>query len=179
MHQRQAIREAVKNALVAASTAAGSRVYETRVVPFHRVELPAIAVYATRDAVSPESKDTTARELTRTLQLEIVGAVRSSSNVDDALDDLALQIERAMHADETFGDVCGDCMLGETELAVDESGDKPIGFVRLIYDVTYRTWAPDAADVELDDLSTVDVRYDINDLPTANEANDQITDLEE
>ena len=45
VHQRQLIRHAVVAALKAAATSAGDRVFAARMVPFRRLELPAIAVY--------------------------------------------------------------------------------------------------------------------------------------
>lgn len=179
LHQRQIIREAIRDALVAANTSAGSRVYETRVVPWHRVELPAIAVYTLNETVAPESKTTGPRVLQRLSHLEVVAAVEASANVDDALDAIALEIERAMHADETFGGACGRSILTSSELAVEVEGQKPLGFLSLIYEVTYYTDAPEAADVTLDDLSTVDTKYDLgNAQPAGDQAEDTQTNLE-
>lgn len=177
MHQRQAIREAVKAAIVSAGTSAADRVYETQTTPWERVQLPAISVYTTSEAV--DTKQSAPRELTRTLQLEVVAAVEASDNVDDAMDDIAVQIERAMHTDDSFGGVCDRSYLTATENTVVEFGRKPIGFVSLVYDVIYYTYAPDAADTVLPDLSTVDVKYSLgNAQPAGDQAEDTLTNLE-
>lgn len=157
-HRRQLIREAIKAALLG-ETDAGDRVYETRKAPVKRLDLPAIAVYTLSESVSQDSRATSPRELKREMNVAIEAVVKEGENADDAMDDLALQIERVMHADPTFGGVCGDSMLVETSMDLSELGDQPVGIVILTYAVTYYTGAPEADDVELDDLSTVTVDY--------------------
>jgi hypothetical protein len=160
-HQRQTIRRAATAQLLD-RTAAGARVYATRVVPWKRIELPAVAVYALEELVDPASQTTAPRELTRTLQLSLEGAVILSTAVDDALDNLAEEIERAVHADETFAGTASDSILTATELEVFEEGERCIGLIRLTYSVTYFTHAPEAADVRLNDFATADVRHSLN-----------------
>ena len=161
-HQRQLIREAAKAALVG-KTAAGPRVYETRTTPWLRAQLPAIAVYTLDETVDPESRKTAPRELTRNLKLAVEAVVEQGTNVDDGLDAISLEIERALHADPTFGDVCADSVLSGTELAVGDAGSRPIGVATLTYAVTYRTWAPDAADLApLDDFATAGITTDLS-----------------
>lgn len=157
-HQRKLIREAVKAALVAAGTAAADRVFETRLVPWRTAQLPAISVYSrSEDGITVESEP---RVLRRPLSLVIEGVVIANQDVDDALDALSLEIERAMHADPTLGDVCGDSYLASVELGMmDVEGARPMGAVQLVYAVTYRTGAPEAEDVTLDPLEEARVSY--------------------
>src|SRR5918912_779283 len=108
-HQREVIRKAVQGQLLAANTAAQDRVFATRLVPYRRMQLPAFAVYTPEEPVDPASQRTAPRELKRNLRLVVEAAVNEGAilraapvqNVDDALDDLALDIERAIDADET------------------------------------------------------------------------------
>jgi hypothetical protein len=160
-HQRQIIREAVQAALIG-HTDAGTRVSETRMEPLKVSELPAVSVYSENEVVSPDSKNTAPRELARDLDLAVVGWVRATADVDDALDALALQIERVMHADSTFGGVASDSLLSSTETGIKVDGDRPMGAVKMVYTVRYYTYAPEAADTVLDDLKTVDVKYTVN-----------------
>jgi hypothetical protein len=179
-HLRQTIRETVKALLVAASTGAATRVFETRVVPWRTVELPAISVY-TLDETSAHN-NTAPRELTRELTLEIVAAVRATTDVDDQLDDLALQIERAMHRDWTLGNVVADSVLASTEIGVESSGDKPIGMVRLNYTITYRTNVPEDEDVAdlLTDLQEVDTKFNVGGgQDPRDQAEDDLTGLDQ
>jgi hypothetical protein len=159
-HQRREIREAVKAQLlgtaapVTYATAAGARVYETRMTPFREIELPAIAIYALEETSADEGK--APRELKRKLTLEIVAAATATDDVDDVLDGLAQEIECAMNSDETFGSKASDSVLTDTQMAVETTGKKPIGMVALTYDVTYYTDVDSCCTpLEMDDLETV------------------------
>lgn len=159
-HQRQVIREAVHAALLGA-TSAGSRVYETRVVPNRLPELPALSVYALQDRVDQERSDTTApRELQRELDLVVEGWVAAGGNADDAMDALALEVETAMHADPFFGGAAADSMLDSTSLEVLDEGDRFTGWFVMTYTVTYFTRAP-AAPEDLDDFETAGATHNL------------------
>lgn len=139
-HQRQAIREAVV-AQLRGKTGAEDRVFTTRAVPWKKTELPGIAVYTLEEAVG--SARTLPRELVRTLTLAVLGVVSDgvdAGNTDDQLDALALEIESAMHADPTFGgSPAEDSMLTSTAIEVTEDQGRPLGVVRLTYEVRYYT----------------------------------------
>jgi hypothetical protein len=158
-HQRQVIREAVRTALLGA-TAAGSRVYETRVVPNRLTELPALAVYTLQDTVDQEESNTSPRELRRELDLVIEGWVAAGTNADDAMDALALEVETAMHADPYLGGAVADSMLDSTSLEVLDEGDRFTGWFVMTYSVTYFTLAPEAP-AALDDFERAGVTHDL------------------
>lgn len=153
MHQRRLIREAVKAALIGVAptyaTAAQARVYETRVFEWRISELPGISVYSLEEPVDPKSGQTAPMELTRDLDLAIEAAVVATANIDDAIDDMCEQIERAMHVDDSFGGTCSYSLLKNTEIEVVANNEKLIGMARLIYSVRYYTYAPEAADTVL------------------------------
>src|SRR6185312_6120986 len=101
-HQRKLIRKAVAALLVAANTAAGARVASTLVDATKQSELPKVVVFTSSEDLDEElSAKSAPRELTRQLELQIVGLVAHSTAVpaDDAVDNLAEQIEAAMDAD--------------------------------------------------------------------------------
>jgi hypothetical protein len=179
-HQRQLIREAavaqIKGSAPTYATSAQDRVFETRLVPFASVVLPAIAVYTLRE--TSVDKGSAPRELERTMQLAVEAMVKTGENVDDAMDAIALEIERAMHADPTFGDTAGDSSLTSTEMDIVEDADREYGVVRMLFTTTYYTGAPDADDVQLDDLQTVDIKTSLgNAVNPDNQAEDQLTNL--
>jgi len=156
-HQRQLIRQAVKDLLVVANTAAGANVTTTRVLPYRQGELPAISVYTLGETVELEEDNAVnPRELKRLLELEIAGWVVPTAiiSADDAMDDLAYEIETAMHADPFFGGLVGDSVLESTEMAIKGEGDTLMGIVTLTYAVTYRTMAPEAPTALVDFLRT-------------------------
>jgi hypothetical protein len=159
-HPRQLIRQAVRT-LLDGVTVAGARVSATRVdVPYRKVDLPAISVYTLEETVEDESSSTAPRELERELTLEIAGFVEFGEGVDDRMDDLAQEIETAMHADPFLGGLAGDCLLVATELSVRGEGDRLAGVVTLTYAVTYRTLAPEPpADDDMDDFLRVDAEH--------------------
>lgn len=163
-HQRQAIRDAVTQALTY-KTDARDRVFPSRFVAYRRPELPAIAVYTLEESVDADSRNSAPRELIRSLHLAVEVCVLADDKADDALDALCLQIERCMHADETFGGACGRSILSSVEISADMSGDRPLLFARHVYDVTYYTYAPDAADVTPVALKTVDVKTSLGGVP--------------
>lgn len=174
-HQRQLIREAI-TAQLRGKTAAEARVFETRMLPWRDLELPAVAVYALDETVDPDSKATAPRELTRQLRLQVLGVVKGAKDVDDRLDALSLELERAIDADPYFGDTVFDSILQSVELGIDEQGDRQVGFARMIYAVTYHTDAPAAVDNPLGDLKTVDVKTDLSGTTNAgNQTEDRIT----
>lgn len=176
-HQRKVIRDAVAAALVAAGTSAGTRVFKTQVVPWHREQLPLIGIAALSEEV--ELEKAAPRELRRKLDLAVVGVVEATDAVDDALDALGLEIERAMHADQWFGGVCGNSQLAGVEISIDPDGKRPVGFIKLTYEITYFSGAPDADDVALTDLTTVDTKYALaNEQLPADQAEDTVNGLE-
>lgn len=156
-HQRKLIRKSLVALLASANTAAGTRVQGTRVEPHRRTQLPALSVYTLREPVRETSAGTTPRELTRDLKIEIAGWVAHTEAlpVDDAMDDLAEQVERAIDASPYLGGVVADIVLESTDMEViedDGRSDPMVGIVTLTYSATYYT-EPAAGTV--DDLLTV------------------------
>jgi hypothetical protein len=171
-HHRQLIRAAAVDMLTG-QTDAGSRVYRTRSLPVRKIPLPAISVYTLEELVTPESVDTAPRELTRELPLLIEGWVRAGENVDDAMDELAVQIEAAMHADPYLRDTAAESILDSTVMEVIEDGDREMGLIVLTYAVTYRTLAPEAP-TNLDEFLTAPTKYRVPGTTDANDAEDLI-----
>lgn len=136
-HPRQEIREAVVARLLDA-TRAQSRVYPTREVPWRRTELPAIAVYALSEGADSSRIP---GDYVRTVAVAILACVSVSDKVDDELDAIALEIETAIATDTTFGGKAVDAYLTETVIEVTEEQGRPLGAVRLTYDVRYQTSA--------------------------------------
>lgn len=166
-HPRKIIRHAVV-ALLTGVTAAGDRVFSTRVEPLKKRPLPSLSVYALGEPVRDGGSNTAPRELTRDVRVEIAGWVAHSDSlsVDDAMDDLAEQIEAAMDADPYLAGAAGDSILESTEMEVSNDGDRLIGIVALTYSVTYYT-SP-AAPANLDDFERAGVTIA---LPTIADAN--------
>lgn len=164
-HQRKIIRKAIVETLTR-KTAAVDRVFPTRIVPLRRnLELPAICVFIVEDDVEPDSEKRAPRELFKHAMVTIEGWVTPGENVDDAMDDLSLEIETAMHADPFFADANGACramdsVLEKTTLEVIERGDRLMGLVSLFYRFDYTQLAPEAP-TNLDDFETVESTFQL------------------
>ena len=164
-HQRTLIRRAAVAALVG-NTAAEERVYPTRKVPYRGKELPVIAVYT--DDEESQDADRAPRELDRNVDLSVEAWVATSGdpepNVDDAMDDIALEIEAALHADLHLGNLLDDPGLELTGTSTDlvTVGDLEIGLVVLTFNARYNTLAPQpAADDTLADFRELDQDYSL------------------
>ena len=179
LHQRKIIRDAVVAALTY-RTAAADRVHPMRFVTYRGLELPVLGVYATEESVAAESRQSAPRYLERTLQVTIEAVVQYEiDKVEDTLDALAREVERSMHADPTFGGVCGDSVLSRTELEVMIEGERIVGVARFTYSTSYETPAIYDEDVTLVDLKTVDVKTSLGGTVAAgNQAEDKLEGLD-
>ena len=171
-HQRTLIRQAAIATLIAANTAAGSRVEDSRIDAHKKGELPAITVFTLGDEeVDMDlSAQSAPRELTRKLELLIVGFVAHTDAVPAALamDNLAAQIEAALDIDRYISGAlppltsgtAAESILASTSTDIREGdgrSDPLVGIVTLTYEVTYRTDA--ATTGTLVDLGAVDVKF--------------------
>lgn len=190
-HRRQSIREAVTTALIGATgspgpvtyaTAAGARVYETRLEHWLQRELPGITVFSDSETVEQDSSKSSPRRLIRNLQLAIEVATLATDNTDDALDSLAAEIEAVMDADLYFGlAYVMDSVLVSSDTTLSMQGNRIFGLLRMVYTVTYETENPVTTGVELDDFSTAAVTYQVNnstDVEDTDQAHDLVEDLE-
>jgi hypothetical protein len=173
-HPRKLIRQAVVALLIAANTAAGARVLGTRVVPHKKSGLPALSVYTLSDPVDEDVS--TGTEETHELELEIAGWVAHTDALpaDDAMDDLAEQVEAAMRSDPFLGGKASKVTFKGTVLEVvedDGRSDPIVGIAVLTYSVTYR--ADLTAPAPLDDFLSVDAKHRIVGAVEANQASDE------
>jgi len=186
-HERQQIRDAVVAQLIGAvvvgpvttyATAAGARVYKSRQPPVPTAQLPAIGVYTDSEEVDPASKNTAPRELKRMPVVAIEGWVSASGDVDDACDDLALEIETAMDADDSLDGCAFSSVLSSTEIGLFTQGNRPMACVRLEYSVVYHTDLRVADPV--DDFDTMGTQYSLsNEQAALDQASDLVEDIHE
>ncbi len=175
-HPRKLIRHAVVALLAGAATAAGVRVTGTRVDPHKGSQLPAISVYTLNDVVE-EDVSTTAEDA-HELEIEIVGWVAHSEAVpvDDAMDDLAEQIEAAMTSDPFLGGKVSELVFKGTTMEVREDdgrGNPLVGIVALVYTAKYAGDLATEDPANLDDFLEVDAQHRPVDIVEENQAHDQ------
>lgn len=188
-HPRIAIRQNVRAQLIA-------RASLTAIVPAARVflsryrdlvaekELPAIRIYTQSEEIDPDSWEYAPREYSRRLDCVIEGAIRvpssESKQLDDKLDALAWEIEKAMGADETLGGNASEANLARTAVEVDQDSEQTIGVITLVYRVDYTTHpSPDPSTLENFDqaYSALDVKG--GDQVSADRLRDEIGDIYE
>jgi hypothetical protein len=129
--------------LLTNATSAGARVEGSRTDAIRHTALPAIGVYTESDVVDGDSESTAPREESHELELKVAGwVVDSTANpVDDAMDDLAEQIEAVIASDRFLGGAVGGngLRLQRTDLTIlaDGNADPLVGRVTLTYAATY------------------------------------------
>lgn len=138
-HVRQQIREAVGTALTGLTTT-GTNVFTNRVYNLPDSKLPALVIY-----VKDETTGTvTSSSIQRMVTLVIEGYAKAASDLDDTLDTIAAEVEAAIWQNTSvlslgkFTDFKGteiDFAGGETE--------KPVGVIRLSYEIMYFTTGDD------------------------------------
>ena len=143
-HVREQLRDRVIT-LVTSLVTTGANVFRTRYYPMEAAKLPGLCVYTVDERSDLETMGMgTTSTLVRSLDLIIEGYAQSLSDIDETLDDIALEVEAAIGADSTLNDLCRDCHLVSTGIRILGEGDKPIGVIRLSFQINYRTQIGDS-----------------------------------
>lgn len=154
-HERKLMRDAAVAQLLGA-TSAGSRVTSTRMPPPQTATLPSIGVYTDDEVTDEASKHSAPRELKRRalVAVEAWVAVPAGGAIDDAFDAIALQIETAMDANIYLAGTAFESVLASTEMGIDMSGARPMGCVKLTYEVDYHSDLRVTAPTDIFDAAT-------------------------
>jgi hypothetical protein len=183
-HPRALLRRAAQSQLLN-RTPAFENVQRRKRKTYDRDELPVVDVYADTEEVDERSHETAPRELKRFPQLLIKGVLKETDNIvsqhdndmEDALDEFALQIEAAVALDETLSGSVSDIALLRTDIEIDEEGEQRVGWVLLTYKVTYFSYQPESTD-GLDNFDTADIRHSLaNAVHVDNQAHDLLENL--
>ena len=135
MHIRQSIRDNVKTTLTGLGIT-GDRVYVNRIYPFLQQVSNGILIYTESEATEyltmsrPRSQE-------RTLTLKVEIYAKSTTNLDNLIDDIALEIENALCIDPTRGGVATDTMIMNFDSDFSGDGDSPVGVGMLDVIVKY------------------------------------------
>ena len=141
-HVRKQIRDNVVTTLTGLTTT-GANVYRTRVYPLAAGKLPGLCIYTTSESSTYE---TLARPRTRarTLELVVEGYVSGTTNLDNSLDTIAVEVEEAMEADPTRAGLAKDTQLTGTETELVGEGDKVAAMIKFTFEILYMTIEDDA-----------------------------------
>lgn len=144
MNRRNQIRDAIKSLLLN-QTSCGERIYTQRAQPSWEITYPAIFIFARSESAQPMSRnDEDEQGITKVAylrNLEVAVEIRvkmlDDGNIDDALDDIAGEVERRVLENDTLGQVVNAMIYTGCSIEVDVGGEKPIGLVTMVYDVSY------------------------------------------
>lgn len=137
-HVRQQIREAAATALTGLTTT-GANVFQSRKRPLGESKLPCLLVFTDEEQISGTSVHGPAM-LDRRVQLRVVALAKDTTDLDDALDTIAAEVETALGNTTLGGKVSGLVLTGTT-VDFDDSTDKPVGQIVLTYEANYFTLA--------------------------------------
>ena len=177
--RRKAIRKAIQT-LLKGKTDAGQNVFSNLSSPSWREDLPSVVIYTRSEDI--EAQDVSPREYKRTVELavEIMAEGPEDPNtsdgtfLEDALDDIAEQVEVELNRDERIGvftnplgkmiALVDELILNNVEFEYTEEGERPTGSVRMIYNVVYYEHRPATIDEQvvafnIDDLEKVHIDW--------------------
>lgn len=133
-HQRKTIRDQVVTTLTGLTTT-GSNVFNSRVYPNEQSKLPLLNIYSLSEASELDATG----GLLRTMDLVVEGFAQANSNIENTMDTIAKEVEEALGADHTLNGTCTTHSLSSTEISLNNEGNLPLGVVRLVFSVIYRT----------------------------------------
>lgn len=128
-------------ALLANLPTTGSRCHISRANPKAAEQGPFLLLYSRSQATQPLTMGGAGRKLRHELVFAVEGVAPEAGDSDATLDDIALEVEAALHADPTLGGRCKDLHLTSTQLAARAEGEARIGRIRLEFNVHYQTVA--------------------------------------
>jgi len=143
-HVRKQIRNAAKGALQGLATT-GDRVFVSRVYPLDSAKLPGLLIFTPSEDSGREDSPT---DLMRDMTLQVHGVVKISENLEDELDDIALEVEVALDTLALAGLAkIYHGIQGTASTLAGEDVDKPHGAIAMEFLYTYRTvtGSPDVA----------------------------------
>jgi hypothetical protein len=136
-HVRKTIRDNITTTLTGLATT-GSSVYQTRFYPLAEAKVSGLCIYTNSEDVEYTTM-TTPRTQMRSLDVTVEAYVKGTSNIDDTLDTIAVEVAEALAADVTRGGNAKDTKLTRFEATYAGEGDQPVGVGSFTVEVLYAT----------------------------------------
>lgn len=138
VNKRKLIRQKLKELLEADANFTGVNIFSSRQnnVVLNQ-QLPSITVFVDNEPVSPNSINK--KKYLRTPEIRFEVRVSATSDVDDALDDVMIDIEQLMDDNGSIGGLTLESVLQTSELEYGVEGEKEIGLGTIIYQGQYIT----------------------------------------
>lgn len=134
-HLRRQIREAAAGALNGLTTT-GANVFESRTHELQDAELPALRIYTNNEDLVIGSQGAN-RLLDRDLELVVEGCSKRTSNLDDELDAIILEVEVRIAANQGLAGA-KRIQLRRIEIDMEGEAEKEVGVARMIFSVFYQ-----------------------------------------
>ena len=133
-HKRTSIRNNVTTTLTGLTTT-GSNVFESRIYPNELAKLPLLNVYSNTET----SELSSIGKIERNLEIMVEGFAKATTNVDEALDTIAKEVEIALATDLTRGGHAKETFLTNTEYELENIGNQQLGVIKMTFNVQYIT----------------------------------------
>jgi hypothetical protein len=136
-HVRKQIRDAIITALTGLSTT-GSNVFRSRIYPLESNKIPGLCVFSKSEATTFDTL-TRPRSINRVLEIGVEAYVKATSDYDNTLDTIAVEVEEAIASDVTLGNLAKDTQVTSFEADFSGEGEQPVAIGRFTVEVIYRT----------------------------------------
>ncbi len=133
----KSIRDKVVTTLTGLTTT-GRNIYRTRVYPLAEDKLPGLAIYTRDESIGYETMGIPRTQI-RNLTVSVEIYVKGTSNYDDTLDTICVEIEEALYTDLTRGGYAKDTNITNMDAEFSGEGDQPVARATLTLDITYAT----------------------------------------
>lgn len=145
-HLRKQIRDKLKTVLSGLSTTT-TNVFGNRKEIMSETELPAVIIFNDIDQVAARTIGSQVAPHTRmeqrTISYKIQALAKQNAGLDDQLDQICLEVEKAISADIFLGGLTSDARLISTSHQFEESSDRPEGIAEMVWE--FDTWVPNTA----------------------------------
>ena len=105
--------------------------------PLENADLPALCIY-TQDEEIEVGASGDPRVYHSTMILIVDGYAQKSSNLDDQLDQIGIEVQVAMAGDIDINNLVKDSYLSSVDISYSGEGTSPIGIIRHNYSLLYR-----------------------------------------
>jgi hypothetical protein len=138
-HQRTKVRKALEQVLRNAPTDCAENVFADRAHPITPGMLPCILIYAQDEKANRVAPRSSLRERKMTVTVEINVSNKDETNPDDAMDRIALQVEKAIDKDPRLQGTAIDTDIDGTGIELLSNGKSAIVTGALTLVVDYHT----------------------------------------
>jgi hypothetical protein len=148
-HARKQTRDAVVAACTGLQTT-GSSVFVSRAYAMSQRYMPALVVLGTEEQVGLAQsgiRQPTPRLQERRVTVQVVGIAVETDDVQDTLDEIALEVERAVLGDPSLGGLSSDTTATGTRVTFAEADGGTMGQVEITFEATVLTDEGDPASV--------------------------------